>query len=90
MGRLSPYSRFRQAQINVEGLPRRSSAKDVAEGLLGRTLPKVWTKDFCEGLRRRSWMNDFDEGEVSERSKSVDFIINSDLHCNLHYYSLLD
>ena len=88
MGRLSPYSGFHLAQINVEGLPRRSSAKDVAEGLLGRTLPKVWTKDFCEGLRRRSWMNDFDKGEVSERFKSVDFIINSDLHCNLQIHFL--
>ena len=32
-------------------------------------------------------MNDFDEGEVSEGSKSVDPIINSDLHCNLQIFT---
>ena len=61
-------------KVFCEGCSRRSSGKDVAEGL-------------DEGLRRRSWMNDFDEGEVSEGSKSVDFIINSDLHCNLHIFT---
>ena len=62
-------------------------SKDLDEGLLRRTLPK----DLDEGLLRRTSPKDLDEGGASEGSKSVDYIINVDLHCNIiiiHFFGL--
>ena len=50
MGREAHFSRFRQAQIDVEGLLRRTSPKDLDEDLLRKTSPK----GLDEGLLRRT------------------------------------
>ena len=63
------------------------SPKDLDEGLLRRMPPK----DVDEGLGRRSSAEDSAEvlderlrrRRGSEGSKSVDFVINIDLHCKL-------
>ena len=61
-------------------------SKDLDEALLRRTLPK----DLDEGLLRRTTPKDLDEGGASEGSKSVDYIINVDLHCNFYWIHFLD
>ena len=61
-------------------------SKDLDEALLRRTLPK----DLDEGLLRRTTPKDLDEGGASEGSKSVDYVINVDLHCNFMGIHFLD
>ena len=90
MGREARFNRSRRGskvQKDVEGLRRRASPKDFDEGRRRRT----WTKGVAEGLGRRSSAEDSAEvlderlrrRRGSEGSKSVDFVINIDLHCKL-------
>ena len=67
-----------------ESVLRRRSSKDLDEVLLRRRSPK----DLDEGLLRRSWTNDLGEGGISEGLKSVECIININLHCNFHMCTL--
>ena len=57
-----------------EGRRRRISTKGVAEGLGRRSSAEDSAEVLDERLRRR---------RGSEGSKSVDFVINIDLHCKL-------
>ena len=54
--------------------------KGVDESLLRRRSPK----DLDEGLLQRRLTNDLREGGISEGLKSVECIININLHCNFH------
>ena len=70
----------KMSKVFCEGCRRRTSTKDAAEGLGRSSSAKDSAEALDERLRRR---------RGNEGSKSVDFVINIDLHCNFHY-SLLD
>ena len=66
-----------------ESLLRRRSPKDLDDGLLRRRSPK----GLDDGLLRMSSTNDLGKSGISEGLKSVDSIINIDLHCNFQIFT---